>query len=127
MSRRLLELAALRETTVIIDGETLRIREPNGLEMMEYRAKRVTSLPEAIAYLISRCVIEDREHEDSEGKKLTLKDLPVFTLDESRKIANGHAKVFTPLVIALTGFDFDPTEKKSSPSPKNSGIDSPSH
>lgn len=113
MSRKLLELAQLKETTVTIDGETLRVREPNGLEMMEYRALRVSSLPDAIAYLIAHCVIEDREHLDDKGGKLTIKDVPVYTVEEAKQIARGHAKVFTPLVIAITGFDRDSAEKKS--------------
>lgn len=102
MSRRLLELAALKEATVNIEGEELRIREPNGLQMMEYRSRRLTNLPDAVAYLISVCVIETKDGAD----------VPVYSFDQAKLIANGHAKVFTPLIVAITAFNFD-SQKKS--------------
>lgn len=98
MSRRLLELAQLKERTITIEGESVRIREPNGLQMMEYRALRKTDLPAAIAILIHECVLGE------DGAKL-------YTLEEAKQIAGGHAKVFTPLIVALTGFDDTPEKK----------------
>lgn len=112
MSKRLLEIAALQETSVTIEGETLRIREPNGLQMMEYRNIRAgqkadpktgalevkPDLIGAIAHLVHHCVI------DAEGN-------PVYTKEEARTLAGGHSAVFLPLVVAVTGFDR--TEKKS--------------
>lgn len=111
MSRRLLELARLAETTVTIDGETLRVREPNGLEMMEYRARRVTDLEGALAHLIHHCVI------DTDGK-------PIYTEEEAKIVAGGHASVILPLVTKLLSFTRT-TEKKSSPPKSDSGTDSP--
>lgn len=113
MSKRLLEIAALQETTVTIAGETLRIREPNGLQMMEYRNIRAGQranpetgalevkgdLVAAIAHLVHHCVI------DAEGK-------PIYTKEEALTLAGGHSEVFLPLVVAVTGFDRGP-EKKS--------------
>lgn len=99
MSRKLLELASLAEKTITIAGESLRIREPNGLQMMEYRSLRKTDLAGAVAALIHACVVDEANK-------------PVYTLEEAKTLANGHADVFTPLIIALTSFD-DTAEKKS--------------
>lgn len=113
MSKRLLEIAALQETTVTIEGETLRVREPNGLQMMEYRsirsgqrADQEKGIPEvkpnlvgAVAHLIHHCVIDEADN-------------PVYTKEEALKLAGGHSMVAIPLLIAVTGFDRDP-EKKS--------------
>lgn len=113
MSRRLLELATLGETTVTIDGESLRVVEPNGWQMMEYRSLRngqradpktgqkeiKPDLVGAVAHLIEHCVV------DAEGK-------PIYTAAEARKIAGGRSEVFLPLVVAVTGFE-KPEKKKA--------------
>lgn len=113
MSKRLLDLAALQETTVTIEGETLRVREPNGLQMLEYRNIRSgqradpetgalevkPNLVGAVAHLVHHCVI------DADGN-------PVYTKEEALKLAGGHSVVSLPLLVAVTGFDRNP-EKKS--------------
>lgn len=112
MSRRLLELATLAEKTIEIGGETVRVREPNGLQMMEYRRLRAgqredkkTGQPEikpdlvaAVAHLVEHCVI------DAEGK-------PIYSAAEALTIAGGRSEVFLPLIITITGFE--PPEKKT--------------
>lgn len=116
MSRRLLELARLNETTVVIEGETIRMREPNGLEMMEYRRLRAGSkgdptatppVPEtppnltgAIAHLIHHCVI------DEHGAQ-------VYNVLEAQQIAGGRSQIFLPMLLAVMGFESSTTEKKS--------------
>lgn len=113
MSRRLLELATLAETTVTIDGESLRVVEPNGWQMMEYRRLRAgqkadpktgqaevkPDLVAAVAHLVEHCVV------DAEGE-------PLYTAAESRTIAGGRSEVFLPLIVALTGFE-RPEKKKA--------------
>lgn len=107
MSRRLLELARLHEQTVTIEGETIKIREPNGLQMMEYRRLRAAGdLTAAIAALIAGCCIDD------DGK-------PLYTKDEAHTLASAKSEIFLPLLLALMSFE-TPAEKKSQSSPPTS-------
>jgi hypothetical protein len=108
MSRRLLELARLHEQTVTIEGETIRIREPNGLQMMKYRQLRKEGdLTAAIASLIEGCCI------DAEGKTL-------YTAEEAKTLASAKSEIFLPLLLALMSFEPAPEKKRPSSSPTSS-------
>lgn len=113
MSRKLLELARRAEQVVEIAGEKIRVLEPNGMQMIEFRRRKdgvkadadagVAALPpditSAIAHLVAHCCV------DEEGKRL-------YTEEEARILVDGRAEVSLPLLIAVSSFDTQ--QKKTS-------------
>lgn len=114
MSKRLLELATVREETVDIAGEKIRVREPSALQMLEHRRirngdpeQKIAGDPsKALAYLIQTCCV------DGEGN-------PLWSESEALTLANGRQEVALPLINAVTGFIG--REKKVSPARSDSG------
>lgn len=115
MSRRLVELAAVRHEEVEIAGERIIVREPSALQMLEHRQikngdpkeGRPGNAGRALAYLIHECCV------DIEGK-------PLWTIDEALVLANGRQEVALPLINAITGWLS--REKKVLPATSASGI-----
>lgn len=90
MSRRLLELAALRSEEIEVAGEKLWIMEPSAIVNMEYRARRKKDMADGVAFLMHKCVVTEPHGE------------PVYTLEEAGQIARGREEVWTPIVLAIT-------------------------
>lgn len=108
MSRRLLELARLNEQTVTIEGETIRIREPNGAQMISYRKlRREGNLTGAVAVLIEGSCIDD-------------KGAPLYTKEESLELASSRSEIFLPLLLALMSFETPAEKKRPSSHPTSS-------
>lgn len=106
MSKRLVELAELRQEEIEIAGEKITVREPSALQMIEHRSRRVKDSGEALAYLIHACCV------DPDGK-------PLWTEAEALTLANGRQEVALPLINAITGWLG--REKKASPTTSASG------
>lgn len=115
MSKRLVELAAVRHEEVEIAGEKITVREPSALQMLEHRRikngdpteKRQPDPGRALAYLIHECCV------DTEGK-------PLWTEDEALVLAMGRQEVALPLINAITGW-LGREKKVASPPTSDSG------
>jgi hypothetical protein len=114
VSKRLVELAAVRSEDVEIAGESVTVREPSALQMIEHRRLRNGDTEQkvdgdpgrALAYLIHVCCV------DQTGA-------PLWTEDEALTLANGRQEVALPLINAITGWLG--REKKVSPTTSDSG------
>lgn len=91
---KLLAACAVREEEVVVEGETLVVREVGTLEFAEYGKLNKTDRVTATGYLMSVCVL------DGHGGK------PLLTSEEARQMA-GSARVSMPIMAAimkLSGF-----------------------
>lgn len=109
--RELLKAAALRKVEITLFGEILVCHEPPATAFTDLHLRRKTDPVGAYAGLFERFVTKQ------DGT-------PAFTKEEAFAIASGSAKVFTPLILALTNTLDD--EKKVLVTLIDSDIGSPS-
>lgn len=109
----LVELARVREEPLTLKGPSgktheLVVIEPSALQNIEYRTRRVKSMEDGIAFLISECVLDAATR------------TPRWTFAQAKVIAGGRAEVFAPVVNTITGFLTQKKEASSAPSSESS-------
>lgn len=87
----MVEASQLRRSTATFRKRKILVREPSGLEHVDYISQGKTDKPAALASLFHSCVI----NEDG---------TPAMTRAQADAIARGNSAVFVPLLNAILGF-----------------------
>lgn len=90
MLKNLLEKAALRVTSVEVEGELINIREPSFLQMRDFYAANAkeNNNREALAKLFASCVTDE--------------DGTVLTMEDAYRLVDGKGTIFVAVLNAVT-------------------------
>lgn len=94
VKENILAACAVREKQVVVEGQSLTVREVGALEFAEYGKLNKTDRVTAVGYLLSVCVLDGPSGQ------------PLLSKDEAKQLA-GSARVSMPLMAAimeLSGF-----------------------